>query len=286
MAGRRRKQKLHVNGWLIIDKPSGITSTGVCNVVKRLANGAKTGHGGTLDPLATGLMLLALGEGTKLLEFLLGCDKTYEVLARFGEVSDTFDAEGEVVFVSNKKIDQSVVEAMIFQRFLGDIEQMPPKYSALKVGGRRACDIVRAGGEVDLKARDVRIDRFEIVEWNWPEVKFVVDCGSGTYIRSLIADLGEALGVGAYVAELRRTRLGSWVLADCERGLLSLEEVVPALFPVWELMEAELAGLQDGRILAVACEGLKAAFYQGRFVGLVEGCLGGVKFRKMIISAR
>ena len=174
-----------MKGFLLIDKESGVTSFDVVKTVRRILSekaGAKVkvGHSGTLDPLATGLLLIAVGEGTKLLEYIIGFDKEYEVLAKFGEISDSYDADGEIAAGGEGNFSQKEVEKAIKQNFLGKIQQLPPKYSALKINGKRACDRVRAGEEVEMEPREVRIDSFEVTEFNWPEVRFVVRCGSGT----------------------------------------------------------------------------------------------------------
>jgi tRNA pseudouridine55 synthase len=201
-----------MEGFLLIDKEKGITSFDVVCGVRRKTGVKKVGHGGTLDPLATGLLVVAVGRSfTKKLHTLLKTDKEYEVVGKFGYVSDSYDADGEIKEVNKDfECEKQDIQKMILRKFLGEIEQMPPKYSALKVKGRRACDIVRAGGEVELKSRKIRIDSFEIMDFQWPEVRFRVKCGSGTYIRSLIHDLGQELGCGAYVKELRRTKVGEY----------------------------------------------------------------------------
>ncbi len=203
-----------MKGFFLIDKESGVTSFDVVRDIRHLTAVKKVGHSGTLDPLATGLLLVAVGEGTKLLEFLIGCTKEYEVLGRFGFKSDTYDAEGSIEEVSSKVLSRDEIEAVIKANFLGDIEQIPPKYSALKIGGKRAADIMREGGDVEKKARKLHISNFEVLEFDWPVVKFRVSCSSGTYIRSLIHDLGELLEGGAYVEELRRSKIGDFSLAD------------------------------------------------------------------------
>lgn len=265
-----------------MDKPKGVTSFDLVREWRKKLSVKKVGHAGTLDPLATGLMILAVGEGTKLLEFLLGCDKEYQVVAEFGAVSDTFDADGQLAQVSNKKIEQNQVE-MALRSFLGEIDQVPPKYSALKINGRRACDILRSGGEVEMKSRTVRIDCFDLLEYDWPEVKFSVACGSGTYIRSLIHDLGAQLEVGAYVKELRRTRVGHFDLSMVSDQLLTLEEVARRVFPVWHLSEQQKQGLENGKTLNFDLSELTVAFYQDELIGIVEPLSSGCKYRKLIV---
>ncbi len=285
-----------MDGFFLIDKEKGMTSFDVVRDVRRMIGVKKVGHSGTLDKSATGLLILAVGQGTKLLEYLIGFDKEYECVGRFGHVSDTYDSDGEVVKTdfSGEVSEEEMLEAM--KGFIGDISQMPPKYSALKVGGKRASDRVRSGEEVVLKARDIRIDEFEIVEYDWPEVKFRVKCGSGTYIRSLINDLGEKLGCGAYVGDLRRTKIGDFSVEDAvilevlsknvDQRLVSMEEM-GRNFAVLELSDEDFEGLKDGRVLLgkkLEQEGVVVAFYKEKMVGVVEEVDEGIKYSKCLTN--
>lgn len=290
-----------MKGFLLVDKEKGLTSFDVIRGVRRAVDMKKVGHSGTLDPLATGLLLVAIGEGTKLLEFLIGCDKEYEVVGRFGSVSDTYDAEGVIVEedLSLKFVKEDLLK-MIDENFLGRIEQIPPKYSALKVDGKKAYELARAGKEVHLKGREVRIDEFEIVKFEWPVVSFRVKCGSGTYIRSLIHDLGQLLGCGGYVEELRRTIVGNFVIEKAvklsglgnksdqsfDQKIVSMEEV-GKMFDFWDLDDEEWEGLQDGRVLLdkkIDHGRPMMAFYRDELVGVLKNATdGGVRFRKMIL---
>lgn len=205
---------LKMEGFLLIDKPQGITSFGVVRAARKILQERKIGHLGTLDPLATGLIALFVGRGTKLLEFFLRSDKEYEAEIVLGATSETFDAEGEVSAVLVKhKPDRAEIE-LALSRFLGRISQMPPLYSALKINGKRACDWARQGVEVKLKSRLVEIKNLEITAYAWPVLNLRVACGSGTYIRSLAHDLGAVLEVGGYLNALRRTKVGSFALED------------------------------------------------------------------------
>ncbi|MBU1152245.1 tRNA pseudouridine(55) synthase TruB [Patescibacteria group bacterium] len=284
-----------MDGFLLMNKPQGISSFDLVREVKRRLGERKVGHSGTLDPMAEGLMIIALGQGTKLLEYLIGLDKRYFVKAKFGMISDTFDAEGEIEEMNPSAVfEREEVEKIIAEKFLGKISQVPPKYSALKVGGKRACDIVRAGGEVSMQAREVQIDRFELVDYLWPTLSFEVDCGSGTYIRSLIHDLGQVLGCGAYVMELRRDRVGDWMLGDAvsledlrEDDLICLEDFAKK-FECLDLAKADLDALSDGRVLLgkkIEQGGVKMAFFEGKFLGVLESSSDqtGIKFKKMIV---
>lgn len=203
---------------ILIDKEKGMTSFDVVRRVKRITGIKKVGHGGTLDPLATGLLIVGVGKGTKLLNNFLKCDKEYEVEAKFGYVSDSYDADGRISEGNSLlKFTKKEVSDVIEKFFLGEIEQFPPKYSALKIGGKRACDIMRRGGDVVLASRKIKIYEFKIMSFKWPKVEFLIKCGSGTYVRSLIHDLGQKLGCGAYVTELRRTRVGDLLIKDAKK---------------------------------------------------------------------
>lgn len=204
-----------MDGFLLIDKEKGITSFDVIRRVRKILGIKKAGHAGTLDPLATGLMIVALEKATKSLKNLLRLDKHYEVLAEFGYVSDSYDADGNVGPLNTDIIiGEDRLGDILNKKFTGKFEQMPPVYSALKIKGKRACDIVRAGGKVELKPRSVTVNEFKIKEYRWPLISFEVQCGSGTYVRSLIHDLGQVLGCGAYVKELRRTMIGNYSVKD------------------------------------------------------------------------
>ncbi|MFH1218571.1 MAG: tRNA pseudouridine(55) synthase TruB [Candidatus Peregrinibacteria bacterium] len=205
-----------MKGFYLIDKKKGVTSFDVVREIRRKTGEKRVGHAGTLDPLATGLLIVAVGrENTRELGKFLKSDKEYVVSAKFGSVSDTYDSEGKVEECDVlKKCSRKEVEELIEREFLGEIDQVPPKYSALKVGGRKACDVMRKGGDVELTSRKVKVYKFDVIEFKWPVVTFKVACGSGTYIRSLVHDLGQKLGCGAYVAELRRTKVGDYSVED------------------------------------------------------------------------
>ncbi|MFA6520947.1 MAG: tRNA pseudouridine(55) synthase TruB [Candidatus Gracilibacteria bacterium] len=200
---------------LLIDKPKGITSFDVIRKLRRSMNIRKMGHGGTLDPLATGLMIIGVGAGTKLLTGYIGLDKTYETVIEFGKVSDTYDADGKVEEVKNvSQVSRDQVEEILKKDFTGEISQTPPIFSAIKVKGQRAYDLARSGKEVKLEPRKVTIKNIEILKWEWPLVTLKIDCSKGTYIRSIAHDLGQKLGCGGYVKELRRTRIGDFKVED------------------------------------------------------------------------
>ncbi|MEK7085800.1 MAG: tRNA pseudouridine(55) synthase TruB [Patescibacteria group bacterium] len=209
-----------MQGFLLIDKGEGLTSFDVISRIRRWTGERRVGHAGTLDPLATGLLVVAVGKATKLLQHFVGLDKEYETKARFGAVSDTYDREGKIVelneveFGKFGKISLTDLENLIHEKFSGEIDQVPPKYSALKINGKKAADLARKGVDFEMKSRKVKIYSFNVVDFKWPEVSFKIHCGSGTYIRSLIHDIGQELGCGAYVTELRRGKVGNFSVND------------------------------------------------------------------------
>jgi len=210
-----------VHGWLAIDKPGGITAAKVVSRVKRALNALKAGHGGTLDPLATGILPIALGEATKTASFAMDSSKTYTFEVTWGTATDTDDSDGTVIRTSDKRPEQAAIEAML-PRFTGLIAQVPPDYSAIKVNGQRAYDLARAKEELNLAARTVDVRRFALTSMPDPEhATFVVDCGKGTYIRALVRDLAQALGTEGHISVLRRTRCGAFN----EKGAISLENL-------------------------------------------------------------
>lgn len=212
-----------MNGYLLIDKPLGWTSFDVVNRVRHMIqnSGLNTtnkkrfpvGHAGTLDPLATGLMIVMLGDYTKRAMEFTKLDKTYLVTARLGQTSTTGDEEGEKTAVSSQKPTLEAVQVAL-QQFLGEIEQVPPVFSAVKIDGKRAYKLAREGKLPEMKPRLVKIYDISQIEYQYPDVDFSVSVSSGTYIRSLVEDLGKALGTGAYTAELRRTKVANYDVAQ------------------------------------------------------------------------
>ena len=206
MKAKRPKQK--VDGWVVLDKPLGMGSTQAVGRVRWLFTAEKAGHGGTLDPLATGVLPIALGEATKTVPFVMDGRKEYRFTLRFGEARSTDDGEGAVTATSEDRPSDQAIRAAL-PRFTGHVEQTPPAFSALKIGGQRAYDLARAGQNVDLKPRQVMIDRLELVSRpDADHADFVVGCGKGTYIRSLGRDLAQALGTVGHLSALRRTAVG------------------------------------------------------------------------------
>lgn len=199
------------SGFILIDKPVGPTSFGIIARLRRITGLKKIGHAGTLDPAASGLLLCAIGrESTKQLDRFVKMDKVYEAEVRLGSTSDTLDREGIILksyageVLKKKEIEKSV------ETFLGKQEQIPPMYSAKKVGGKKLCDLARKGIEIERAKCQIEIYKIKILKYRWPDVKILIDCSSGTYIRTIADDLGKKLGTGAYLAGLRRISLGKF----------------------------------------------------------------------------
>lgn len=217
----RTKKGEAVSGWLIIDKPAGITSSAVVNKVKWALNAQKAGHAGTLDPDATGVLAIALGEATKTVPYITDALKCYRFMVRFGTATSTDDAAGEVIAASDiRPVDDAIAAAL--GAFRGAIMQVPPQVSAVKVEGERAYDLARAGVEMDLAPRDLWVDRLEVIERpDADHLLLEMVCGKGGYVRAIARDLGEALGARAHVAWLRRLWSGPFMA----NAGLSLDEV-------------------------------------------------------------
>ena len=247
MSRRRRGKAIH--GWLVIDKSSGMTSSHVVTKARHILNAQKVGHGGTLDPMATGILPLAFGEATKTVSFIMGGTKEYQFTARWGESRDTDDAEGDITGTSQNRPDESTILATLPQ-FIGQIEQVPPVYSAIKVGGRRAYDLARREEKVDLKARSIFIKELELA--NLPDVDhatFRVVSGKGAYMRGLARDIAIAVGTLGHVTALRRTRLGPFTID----GAISLDKLseLGHTAPVEDLLRPVETALDDIPALAM-----------------------------------
>jgi tRNA pseudouridine55 synthase len=284
-------------GLLVVDKPAGWTSHDVVARVRRLAGTRRVGHAGTLDPMATGVLVIGVERATRLLTYLIGATKSYDGTVRLGEVTVTDDAEGEVTARASAADVAAVTPerlAAAVARLSGEIEQVPSAVSAIKVAGRRSYARVRAGEQVELAARPVTVSRFEVLACRPAtggegipvlDVDVRVDCSSGTYVRALARDVGTDLGVGGHLTALRRTRVGPYRL-DLARtldqlaasfSLLSMEEAARAAFPVRELDAEEARRLRHGMRLAGspttggAPGGPVAAFApDGTLIGLVD----------------
>lgn len=275
-----------ISGLALIDKPAGWTSHDVVGKVRRLAGTRKVGHAGTLDPMATGLLVIGFNKATRLLTAITGTDKTYHATIRLGASTSTDDAEGEIV---RTRLANAVTEEKVLEQIgalTGDILQIPSSVSAIKVDGRRAYDRVRSGEDVALEARPVRVDAFELTDYRRADdgktvdLDVVVSCSSGTYIRALARDLGEALDTGGHLTRLRRTRVGPFSIDNSvtldELGqrfdYTELSAAASGLFPVRELTEAEAGDLQFGRrITPNPQDGIHAArTANGTVIALVD----------------
>jgi tRNA pseudouridine55 synthase len=213
-----------LHGWLNIDKPAGLTSYQVISRLKRLTGQRHIGHAGTLDPLATGVLPIAFGQATRTIEFLHQVSKTYRAVIELGVETDTLDAEGKVIFRADvSQIDGQDIESAL-KPFIGKIEQVPPMYSALKRNGTPLYELARRGEIVEIKPRTVSIHRLDLIDFTSPLVTINVECGSGTYIRSMARDLGQNLGVGGHLKTLRRTHYGPFDI-NSSLGLDSLQSI-------------------------------------------------------------
>jgi tRNA pseudouridine55 synthase len=249
--GRRRKGQA-ISGWICLDKPYDLTSTHAVSRVRRLFDAQKAGHAGTLDPLATGILPIALGEATKTVPFLVDADKAYRFTMAWGATTTTLDREGAVTERSDVRPTRKQVEAVL-PPFIGAIQQVPPIYSAIKVDGERAYDLAREGIEVELKARQVTIHDIRVASVpDEDHIELEMECGKGTYVRALVRDLAAALGACAYVSELRRTRVGGFDEAGAI-CLEKLEELGHKSAASEALLPVETA-LDDIPVLAVTTE--------------------------------
>jgi tRNA pseudouridine55 synthase len=280
--GRRKKGK-DVHGWLVFDKPEEMTSTDAVARVRRAFDANKAGHAGTLDPLASGVLPIALGEATKTVPWLMEAEKSYRFTIRWGRSTDTQDREGQTVATSDVRPARAAIEAALAS-FVGEIDQVPPTYSAIKVDGERAYDLAREGVEVDLKAR--RVTLFEAAveaELSEDETAFLARCGKGFYIRALVRDLALALGAEGHVGLLRRTAVGPFREADAI-GLDALMDLVHKAAASERLMPVETA-LAD--IPALAINGEDAfKLKQGRPIVLLPHVVEDLKahFRPRTIA--
>lgn len=277
-------------GILLVDKPAGLTSHDVVARVRRAFGTRKVGHAGTLDPMATGLLVIGIEGATRLLTYIVGADKTYEATIRLGATTTTDDAEGDILVHADAEALDAVTDELIdrgVRALTGPISQVPSSVSAIKVDGRRAYDRVRAGEEVVLAARDVTVSRFEVRERRRAagaaiDLDAVVDCSSGTYIRSLARDLGVGLGIGGHLTMLRRTMVGSFDVADAVRidDLADAVPLTPAaaagrVLDVLDVTADEARDLRHGKRLAGQATRLAGALAaavdeDGALVGVVE----------------
>jgi tRNA pseudouridine55 synthase len=287
---QKKRDKRDVHGWVVLDKAVGMTSTHAVSVVKRLFSAKRCGHAGTLDPLASGALPIALGEATKTVPFVMDGRKLYRFTIRWGEERDTDDAEGRAVSISKERPSPEAVRALL-PSYTGLIQQIPPRYSAIKIEGERAYDLARDGEQVELAPRPVEIGRLELV--NIPDPDHAVleaECGKGTYVRSLARDLGRALGCFGHVSALRRASVGPFgeetmilleqLEALCHRAASGEGSLADALMPVETALDdipalavswADAARLQRGQ--AVLLRGRDAPNFRGMVYVTVSGQL-------------
>lgn len=272
-------------GFLFIDKPQGISSFDVVRKLRRICQVRRMGFVGTLDPLATGLMIVAIGETTKMLHFLEGLDKKYDVTIHLGATADTYDAVGTITpYDQPHKPSEEAIQQILTTQFIGEQQQQPPIFSAIHVNGERAYDLARKGEKVELKTRTVHFYDVKLVSYEWPFLQLTVHCSSGTYIRSLAHDLGQILKCGGYVETLRRTEISGFSV----KKAVTLEKLTPenaqdfllppeAIFPDWQRINLESQQyelLAQGGFLPYETAAFNGqpllGFYEGRCVGIVE----------------
>ena len=213
MSSQRKKKGRPISGWLILDKPVGIGSTQCVGKIRWLYQAAKAGHAGTLDPLASGMLPLALGEATRTVPYIMDGEKTYRFTVTWGAQTNTDDLEGEIINTSDKRPDRDAIMALL-PKYRGQIEQVPPKFSAVKIDGERAYKIARDGEEVEIKPRSIEVFALELIDATRDIAIFEIRCGKGTYVRSLARDMGIDLGCFGHITELRRTAVGPFISED------------------------------------------------------------------------
>jgi tRNA pseudouridine55 synthase len=280
-AGPKPKREKHdVHGWVVLDKPVGMTSTHAVAVIKRLFTAKRAGHAGTLDPLASGCLPIALGDATKTVPFVMDGRKAYGFTVRWGEERDTDDAEGRVVATSDARPAAEAIAAAL-PAFVGAIEQVPPRYSAIKIEGERAYDIARDGEEFELKPRTVLIDRLTLeATADADRSVFRAECGKGTYVRALARDLGRLLGCYGHVSALRRTAVGPFAESDmislegleslCHRAAFGELSLADALLPVATALD-DIPALAVSRADAARLQRGQAVLLRGRDAPMVRG---------------
>ena len=306
---QRKPRGRPLDGWLVVDKPQGLTSTDVVNRVRRWFDAQKAGHGGTLDPLATGLLPVAFGAATKTVPYVMDGTKLYHFTLRLGEARDTDDAEGAVIGGSDVRPDDAALRAAV-GGFIGDIMQIPPIFSAIKIGGERAYDLARAGNAPVMEARPARVDRFELIgRPDADHAVFEVQSGKGVYMRSLARDLAVACGTVGHIAALRRLRVGPFTEAQAipldklqradDTPPVSPDFLLPvatalADIPALALTEAEAFGLSHGQAISLVVlmgriprtadpeGGLVRAMAGGRVLGLCRLSDGMLKPERLL----
>lgn len=296
--------KQNIDGVLLLDKPIGITSNKSLQIAKRLFNASKAGHTGSLDPLATGMLPLCFGEATKFSQMLLDADKRYRVIAKLGITTTTGDAEGEVIEVRQPPAISSSELLAILQNFRGAIEQVPPMYSALKHQGQPLYKLARQGIHIERKARLITIHDLELEHFTQDSFTLMVHCSKGTYIRSLVEDIGTALGCGAHITYLRRLTVAAYqeqqmITLESLQNLLQnggIDSLLKCLLPAWSMLEAwpnihlsETAShdIRQGKLISLeqpATPGwVRLTAYNGEFLGIAEILTEGIlKPRRLV----
>jgi tRNA pseudouridine55 synthase len=281
------------HGFLLVDKPTGITSHTAVAIVRKKLPERDVGHIGTLDPAASGLLVLAVGsKALKVIELFEGLSKQYRADITFGAVSTTYDREGVIEAVTPKagweEPTDSQIKRLIDERFTGKIAQTPPAFSAVHINGQRAYDLARQGKEVTLQARTVQIESCKILAYQYPHLTLDVHCGSGTYIRSLAHDLGQALRCGGYLSALRRTKVGEWSVESAkDPDTIDWTDVMPlkdilADFPKIDLSVAEWEDIRHGRSIGQAITGMTFGWHEGLPVALLVPLEEGCRARKVL----
>jgi tRNA pseudouridine55 synthase len=285
---QQKKIRRDVHGWIVLDKPVGMTSTHAVAVIKHLYAAKRVGHAGTLDPLASGCLPIALGEATKTVPFVVDSRKMYQFTIRWGEERDTDDAEGRVAAVSESRPSAAAIQALL-PRFTGTIEQVPPRFSAVKIAGERAYDLARDGEMVELAPRTVTVHRLELVDQPDPDhAVLTAECGKGTYVRALARDLGRALGALGHVSALRRNRVGPFGESDmipleqieslCHRAAAGEGHLADTLLPIETALD-DIPALAVSPADAARLARGQAALLRGRdasiFRGMVQVASGG-----------
>ena len=298
MSAPRRPPRRRIDGVLLLDKPAGITSNAALGQAKRLYNAEKAGHTGTLDPLASGLLPICFGEATKFAQLLLDAPKRYQATIRFGATTTTQDAEGAIVATRPVAFDAEALERAL-TRFTGPQLQVPPAHSALKFRGRPHYEYARAGVDIPRTAREIVIHALTLVEWHAPDAVVDVLCSKGTYVRSLAADLGEALGCGAHLAVLRRTASGGFDIRDAHTidalagmgeggrdGCLLPASALTAQLPGVDVDEATARRFLQGVAIAAPARarGIVAVYASGALLGIADAAEGRAQPRRVIAA--
>jgi len=279
-SANKKQQKRDVHGWVVLDKPVGMTSTHAVAVIKHLFAAKRAGHAGTLDPLASGCLPVALGEATKTVPFVVDGRKTYVFTVRWGEERDTDDAEGRVVSSSESRPDGTAIRALL-PRFVGTIDQVPPRFSAVKIDGERAYDLAREGEVVEITPRAVTIHRLDLVEMpDRDHAVLTAECGKGTYVRALARDLGRELGALGHVCALRRSRVGPFAESDmislerleslCHRAAAGEGNLADMLLPIETALD-DIPALAVSPADAARLHRGQAILLRGRDAAIVRG---------------